>query len=272
MRNYGVAPAHRERCRWISDLPERPDGWPRDRGALTLRRRGGGSHVRIPHQRRRHPGGHADAARRLPGDDHAELELPAQPTCRSWSTPRSRNCCGPVLAATPRVAARLPPARRVSRRRCGAGDPRPLRSVRTSAVRIPSGSIRRRWARRCRCAATVERRQFSHWDAEHPGAAGLHTKDFKLEQPRCSRRAGRRTHRRSGGRAGDCARGRANPRSWCWASTRRSPACAMNWRRRCCSPTCCAGFRRRSSAASEISGGSVGAVKLVMDKDTRRRM
>ena len=34
---------------------------------------------------------------------------------------------------------------------------------------------------------TVDQVAFSHWDTEHPGAAGLHTKDFKLSTPRSSK-------------------------------------------------------------------------------------
>ena len=116
----------------------------------------------------------------IPGDDHAELELPSQPTLPVTVYSNEPELLRPVFAATPRVTAVyrtpeeyrpndtglvildrfIPPQRPAGRfhldRSAGQGSPIPVRT-------------------------TVEQTSFSHWDTEHPGAAGLHTKDFKLD-------------------------------------------------------------------------------------------
>ena len=87
----------------------------------------------------------------------------------------------PVLSATPRVAAvyRKPEEYR-------ANDTGLVILDRFIPPQRPHGGFHLdrsagAWARRCRCGQRVEQAAFSHWDAEHPGAAGLHTKDFKLD-------------------------------------------------------------------------------------------
>ena len=79
----------------------------------------------------------------FPADDHAELELPSQPTL---PVTVYSSAAGTAAARALRHAARhrrLPQARRVSRRRQGPGDPRPLHSAAAARRPIPSGSIRR---------------------------------------------------------------------------------------------------------------------------------
>ena len=115
---------------------------------------------------------------------------------------------------------------------------------------------------------TVEQAPFNHWDPEHPAAAGLHTKDFKLDHTKVFEAAP------SDGRVGEVAAGPVivarpgKPKIVVLGFHPVLTGCATNWRRRFCSPTCCAGSRPRSSAASEVSGGSVGAVKLTLDQET----
>ena len=117
----------------------------------------------------------------FPGDDHAELELPAQPSLQVVVYSSQPELLKPVLSATPRVTAVyrkpeeykpndaglvildrfIPPQRpqgdSIWIQPPATGSPVPVR-------------------------ATVEQAAFTGWNSEHPGAAGLHTKDFKLDR------------------------------------------------------------------------------------------
>ena len=105
---------------------------------------------------------------------------PRSPPSTSSSTPRSPSCCVPCSSATPRVSAvyRKPEEYRANDTGLVILD-RFIPPQRPAADSIwidpPAlGSpipVRKR----------VEQAQFTQWDADHPGAAGLHTKDFKLD-------------------------------------------------------------------------------------------
>ncbi len=117
----------------------------------------------------------------FPGDDHAEIELPAQPMLHVVVYSAQPELLRPALAATARVAAvyRRPEEYRPDDRGLVILD-RFIPPQRPTADSIwidppAQGSpvpVRTR----------VEGVQFSHWDSDHPAAAGLHTKDFKLDQ------------------------------------------------------------------------------------------
>jgi hypothetical protein len=117
----------------------------------------------------------------FPDDDHAELELPAQPMLPVTVYSREPELLKPILSATPRITPRYrkleeyqandsglvildrfaPPTRPVADSIWidppAAGSPVPIRS-------------------------SVDQVAFSGWDPEHPVTAGLHAKDFKLEK------------------------------------------------------------------------------------------
>ena len=116
--------------------------------------------------------------------------------------------------------------------------------------------------------ATVEQAAFSHWDTEHPGAAGLHTKDFKLEHAKVFEVGA------SDGRIGEVAAGPvivARPGKPKIVVLGFHPA-LTGMRYELATPLLFANLLRWISPEIfrryEISGGSVGAVKLVMDQDT----
>jgi hypothetical protein len=117
----------------------------------------------------------------FPDDDHAELELPAQPTLPVIVYSREPELLKPILSATPRVTAvyrkpeefkpddtglvildRFAPPTRPTADSIWidpptAGSPIPVRT-------------------------TVDQAAFTGWDPTHPAAAGLHAQDFKLDK------------------------------------------------------------------------------------------
>ncbi len=117
----------------------------------------------------------------FPADDHAEIELPAQPMLPVTVYSNEPELLRPVLSANPRVIAtyrkpeeyrdasqglvildRFAPPRRPSADSIwieppAAGSPIPIRQV-------------------------VEGEEFRGWNAHHPVAAGLRGKDFKLDK------------------------------------------------------------------------------------------
>ncbi|HEV2445159.1 MAG TPA: VWA domain-containing protein [Candidatus Sulfopaludibacter sp.] len=117
----------------------------------------------------------------FPADDHAELELPAQPTLSVTVYSSEPELLRPVLGATPRVAAvyRRPAEYRPNDAGLVILD-RFIPPQRPAADSIwidppASGSpipIR----------TTVEGVSFAGWDTSNPAAAGLHTRDFKLDK------------------------------------------------------------------------------------------
>jgi hypothetical protein len=116
----------------------------------------------------------------FPGDDNAELELPAQPTLNVIVYSAQPELLRPVLSATPRVVTvyRKPEDYRANDAGLVILDrfippQRPAADsiwIDPPAVGSPN-PVRKR----------VEQAQFSHWDAGQPEAEGLHTKDFKLD-------------------------------------------------------------------------------------------
>ncbi len=222
---------------------------------------------RVPHQRGRNPRCDADAARCLPrrrsrrtgaaraADPDRNGLFRSSPTCcvRCWPQPReSPQSIASPPSTVPTTAGLVILDRFIPPQRPAAdsiwidppaqGSPIPVRSSRgKGAVRglgsHPSGS-----------------RRFAH-------------QGFQARQSlRLRSRAGRWPHRRVWRPGRSWWRGRASRRSWCWASIRRFPPCATSWPRPCCSPTCCAGMSPEIFRRWEISGGSVGTVKLQLDQ------
>jgi hypothetical protein len=115
---------------------------------------------------------------------------------------------------------------------------------------------------------TVEQAVFTGWDTQHPGAAGLHTKDFKLDRATVFEAAP------SDGRIGEVAAGPVIV-----ARPGRPKIVVMGFhpvltgmRYELATPLLFANLLRWMAPEIfrryEVSGGSVGAVKLVMDQDT----
>jgi hypothetical protein len=201
----------------------------------------------------------------FPGDDHAELELPAQPALSVIVYSSQPELLRPVLAATPRVSAvyRKPEEYR-------AGDTGlvildrfipPQRPAADSIWIDPPalGSpipVRKK----------VEQAQFNHWDAEHPGAAGLHTKDFKLDHA---------TVFEAGSRDGRIGEVESGPVIVARESKPKIVVLGFHpaltgMRYELATPLLFANLLRWISPEifrrSEIAGSSVGSVKLVMDQ------
>jgi hypothetical protein len=117
----------------------------------------------------------------FPADDQTELELPAQPHLSVNVYSDQPDLLRPVLSATPRVSAvyRKPAEYR-------AGDTGlvildrfipPERPTADSIWIAPPAD-----GSPIPVKKTVENAAFAHWDGEHPAAAGLRAKDFKLEK------------------------------------------------------------------------------------------
>ena len=203
----------------------------------------------------------------FPGDDHAELELPAQPSLPVIVYSSQPELLKPVLSTTPRVT----PVYR---------KPEEYRATDTGLVILdrfipperPRGdSI---WIQPPASGApipvktTVEQAAFTGWDAEHPGAAGLHTKDFKLERVEVFEAAP------GDGRIGEVAAGPvivARPGKPKIVVLGFHPALS-GMRYELATPLLFANLLRWVSPETfrraEIAGGSVGAVKLEMDQAT----
>lgn len=201
----------------------------------------------------------------FPADDNAELELPAQPTLPVTVYSAQPELLRPVLSATPRVAAvyRKPEEYRATDTGLVILD-RFIPPQRPAADSIwidppAPGSpipVRKR----------VEQAQFSHWDAEHPGAAGLHTKDFKLDRATVFEAAP------GDGRIGEVEAGPvivARPGKPKIVVLGFHPA-LTGMRYELATPLLFANLLRWISPEvfrrSEVAGGSVGSVKLLMDQ------
>ena len=203
----------------------------------------------------------------FPDDDHASLELPSQPTLPVTVYSNDPELLRPLLMATPRIAAvykkpldyrpadeglvildRFIPPQRPQADSIwidppAQGSPIPIRG-------------------------TVEQVSFSRWDTSHPIAAGLRAKDYKLEKasifepsPGDARIAEMD--------AGPVIVARADkPRLVVFGF---HPALS-GMRYELATPLLFANLLRWFGPETfrrwEVSGGSVGAVKLVMDEDT----
>lgn len=201
----------------------------------------------------------------FPGDDHAELEMPAQPSLHVVVYSSQPELLKPALAATPRVVAifRRPDEYRPDDKGLLILD-RFVPPQRPTADAIwidppANGSpvpVRSR----------VEGVQFSRWDSEHPAASGLHTHDFKLDHASVFE---------SGAGDGRVAEVEAGPVIVTRPGTPKVAVLGFHpalsaMRYELATPLLFANLLRWMSPEifrrSEISGASVGAVKLLLDK------
>ncbi len=202
-----------------------------------------------------------------PNDDYAELELPAQPTLAVTVYSAEPELLRPVLSATPRVAAvyRRPEEYRANDIGLVILDRFiPPQRPQADSLWIDPPAM----GSPVPVRTTVEQAAFSHWDTEHPGAAGLHTKDFKLEHTKVFEVGA------SDGRIGEVAAGPvivARPGKPKVVVLGFHPVLS-GMRYELATPLLFANLLRWIAPETfrryEISGGSVGAVKLVMDEDT----
>jgi hypothetical protein len=202
-----------------------------------------------------------------PNDDHAELELPSQPTLSVIVYSAQPELLRPVLAATPRVAAvyRRPEEYRANDTGLVILDRFiPPQRPQADSLWIDPPAM----GSPIPVRTTVEQTAFSHWDTEHPGAAGLHTKDFKLDHSKVFEVGA------SDGRIGEVAAGPvivARPGKPKIVALGFHPVLS-GMRYELATPLLFANLLRWIAPETfrryEISGGSVGAVKLVMDQDT----
>jgi hypothetical protein len=201
----------------------------------------------------------------FPDDDRAELELPAQPMLPVTVYSQEADLLKPILSATPRVAAVyrkpdeyrpddrglvildrfIPPARPVADSIWidppALGSPVPVRS-------------------------SVEQVAFSGWDGTHPAAAGLHAKDFKLDHASVFETGA------GDARIGEVAAGPvivARPGKPKIVVIGFHPALS-GMRYELATPLLFANLLRWMSPdtfrRSEVTAGSVGVVKLVLDQ------
>ncbi len=201
-----------------------------------------------------------------PGDDHAELELPSQPTLPVIVYSAQPELLRPVLSATPRVAAvyRRPEEYRANDAGLVILDRFiPPQRPQADSLWIDPPAM----GSPVPVRSTVEQVAFSHWDTEHPGAAGLHTKDFKLERATVFEVGA------SDGRIGEVAAGPvivARPGKPKIVVLGFHPV-LTGMRYELATPLLFANLLRWIAPEIfrryEISGGSVGAVKLVMEQD-----
>jgi hypothetical protein len=202
-----------------------------------------------------------------PGDDHAELELPSQPTLPVIVYSAQPELLRPVLSATPRVAAvyRRPEEYRANDAGLVILDRFiPPQRPQADSLWIDPPAM----GSPVPVRSTLEQVAFSHWDTEHPGAAGLHTKDFKLERTTVFEVGA------SDGRIGEVAAGPvivARPGKPKIVVMGFHPV-LTGMRYELATPLLFANLLRWIAPdifrRYEISGGSVGAVKLVLDQDT----
>ncbi len=203
----------------------------------------------------------------FPADDHAELELPSQPSLLVTVYSNEPDLLRPALSATPRVNAiyrkpeeykpddqglvildRFIPQRRPAADSIwidppAAGSPIPVRK-------------------------TVEQVAFRQWTQGHPASAGLRAKDFKLDKATVFEPGA------EDGRIGEVDAGPvivARPSKPKIIAFGFHPGLSA-MRYELTTPLLFANLLRWVSPEifrrSEISGGSVGAIRLVMDQDT----
>jgi hypothetical protein len=117
----------------------------------------------------------------FPEDDHAELELPAQPTLPVIVYSREPELLKPILSATPRVTAvyRKPEEYKPNDAGLVILDrfAPPIRPAADSIWIDPPAS-----GSPIPVRTSVDQAAFSGWDPIHPAAAGLHAQDFKLDK------------------------------------------------------------------------------------------
>ncbi len=204
----------------------------------------------------------------FPGDDHAELELPAMASLHVVVYSAQPELLKPALSATPRVKAeyRSPQEYRADDQGLLILDRfiPPVRP-RADSIWIDPPAMGSPVPVRTR----VEGVPLTRWDSDHPAAAGLHTHDFKLDQTSVFE-AGVNDGRVAEVDAGPVivTRGGA-PKI---AVLGFHPALSA-MRYELATPLLFANLLRWMSPEifrrSEISGASVGAVKLVLDAGTQ---
>ncbi len=206
----------------------------------------------------------------FPADDHAEMELPGQPTLSVTVYSNEPELLRPVLAATPRVTAvfrkpseynpadhglvildRFVPPQRPTADSIwidppAQGSPIPIRT-------------------------TVENVPFGGWNPDHPASAGLRTKDFKLDKVSVFEPSP------NDGRVGEVAAGPViiardgKPKIVVLGF---HPALS-GMRYELATPLLFANLLRWISPEIfqrwEINGGSVGSVKVALDQDTQQK-
>lgn len=206
----------------------------------------------------------------FPADDHAELELPAQPTLAVTVYSSEPQLLRPVLSSTPRVAAvyRKPEEYRATDQGLVILD-RFIPPQRPAADSIwidppAKGSP-------IPVRTTVEHEAFQGWDAAHSAAAGLHAKDFKLDKASVFEAAP------GDGRIGEMQQGPvivARPGKPKIVVLGFHPE-MTDMRYELAAPLLFANLLRWVSPEIfrrwEISGGSVGTVKLLMDADASEK-
>jgi hypothetical protein len=203
----------------------------------------------------------------FPADDRAELELPAQPTLAVTVYSDEPELLKPLLAATPRVAAvyRKPSEYRSSDNGLVILDrfAPPVRPAADSLWIDPPAAGSPIPVRR-----VVEQVPFAGWDTDQPIDAGLRTKDFKLDRATVFNPA-----------PGDSRIGEVDAGPVIVARAGHPRVAVFGFhpalsamRYELATPLLFANLLRWFSPEIfrrwEISGGSVGSVKLLMDQAT----
>jgi hypothetical protein len=201
----------------------------------------------------------------FPADDHAELELPAQPSLPIIVYSQQPDLLRPVLSAMPRVSAvyRRPDEYRTDDRGLVILDRFiPPQRPTADSIWIDPPSLGSPIAIRAR----VEQATFARWDHLHPAAAGLHTRDFKLDKVSVFEAGS------ADGRVGEVDAGPVivtRPGKPTIVALGFHPVLS-GMRYELATPLLFANLLRWISPETfrraEISGGSVGSVKLVMDQ------
>lgn len=206
----------------------------------------------------------------FPADDHAEIELPAQPTLAVTVYSNDPELLRPVLAATPRVAATF---RKPAEYRPNDGGLVILDRF-VPAERPHADSI---WVDPPAQGSPIPIRQslenvtFTGWNPSHPASAGLRTKDFKLDRVSVFEASP------TDARIGEVAEG---PVIVARAGKPKivvlgfHPALSV-MRYELATPLLFANLLRWISPEIfqrwEITGGSVGSVNLALDQDTAQK-
>lgn len=199
------------------------------------------------------------------GDDHAELELPAQPSLRVVVYSNQPELLKPVLSAMPRVKAeyRRPEEYRADEQGLVILDRFiPPQRPKADSIWIDPPAMGSPVPVRTRAEGVP----FARWDADHPAAAGLHTHDFHLDQASVFE---------AGADDGRVAEVDAGPVIVTRPGTPKIAVLGFHpalsaMRYELATPLLFANLLRWTSPEifrrSEISGASVGAVKLVLDE------
>jgi hypothetical protein len=203
----------------------------------------------------------------FPGDDHAVLELPSQPALPVTVYSKEPDLLRPILSASPRIAAmyRKPEEYRTTDQGVVILDrfipPQPPAADSIWIDPPAHGSpipIR----------SAVERAPFAGWDTTNPMAAGLRTKDFKLDKASVFEAA-----------PGDARIGEVEAGPVIVARPGKPKIVVFGFhpeltglRYQLATPLLFANLLRWFSPELfrrwEISGGSVGTVKLLLEQDT----